>query len=93
MLFEALADPSNQTALRFGDRTLTYAQLRDAATAVADRVGEHERVAVWAVNEPEVAVAVIGALLAGVPITPINPKAGSKELEHILGDSDPELDF
>jgi len=91
VLFEALADPSSQTALRFGDRTLTYAQLRDAAAAVADRVAERERVAVWAVNEPEVAVAVIGALLAGVPITPINPKAGSSELKHILDDSAPEI--
>ena len=42
-------------------------------------------------NEPEIAVAVIGALLAGVPITPINPKAGTSELKHILSDSDPEL--
>ena len=50
-----------------------------------------ERVAAWAVNEPEIAVAVIGALLAGVPITPINPKAGERELAHILADSDPEL--
>jgi malonyl-CoA/methylmalonyl-CoA synthetase len=91
VLFEALADPSDQTALRFGDFTLTYAQLRDAATAVADRVAEHERVAVWAVNAPEVAVAVIGALLAGVPITPINPKAGTSELKHILDDSAPEI--
>jgi malonyl-CoA/methylmalonyl-CoA synthetase len=91
VLFEALADPSSKTALRFGDRTLTYAQLRGAATAVADRVGDHERVAVWAVNEPEVAVAVIGALLAGVPITPINPKAGTSELKHILDDSAPEI--
>jgi malonyl-CoA/methylmalonyl-CoA synthetase len=91
VLFEALADPSEKTALRFGDRTLTYAQLRDAAAAVADRVAQHERVAVWAVNEPEVAVAVIGALLAGVPITPINPKAGTSELKHILDDSAPEI--
>ena len=50
-----------------------------------------KRVATWAVNEPEIAVAVIGALLAGVPITPINPKAGSSELAHILKDSAPEL--
>jgi malonyl-CoA/methylmalonyl-CoA synthetase len=91
VLFEALADPSDAVALRFGDRTLTYRQVRDAATAVAERVGESERVAVWAVNEPEVAVAVIGALLAGVPITPINPKAGTSELKHILSDSAPEL--
>ena len=91
MLFEALGDPTDKVALRFGDRTLTYRQLRDAATAVADRVGGRERVAAWAVNEPEIAVAVVGALLAGVPITPINPKAGERELAHILDDSDPEL--
>ena len=91
MLFDALADPSDKVALRFGDRTLTYRELRDAATAVADRVAGRKRVAVWAVNEPEGAVAVIGALLAGVPITPINPKAGERELAHILADSAPEL--
>ena len=77
--------------MRFGERALTYRQLRDAAAAVAERVAGSERVAAWAVNEPEIAVAVIGALLAGVPITPINPKAGERELAHILTDSDPEL--
>jgi malonyl-CoA/methylmalonyl-CoA synthetase len=91
VLFEALADPSDAVALRFGDRALSYRQVRDAAAAVAERVAGSERVAVWAVNEPEVAVAVIGALLAGVPITPINPKAGTSELKHILSDSAPEL--
>jgi malonyl-CoA/methylmalonyl-CoA synthetase len=91
VLFDALTDPTDKVALRFGERTLTYRQLRDAATAVAERVEGRERVAAWAVNEPEVAVAVIGALLAGVPITPINPKAGTSELEHILADSAPEL--
>ena len=50
-----------------------------------------DRVAVWAVNEPEVAVAVVGALLAGVPIALVNPKAGARELAHVLGDSDPDL--
>jgi malonyl-CoA/methylmalonyl-CoA synthetase len=58
---------------------------------VAERVAGSERVAVWATNEPEVAVAVVGALLAGVPIALVNPKAGSRELAHILGDADPEL--
>jgi malonyl-CoA/methylmalonyl-CoA synthetase len=91
VLFDALADPSDKVALRFGERSLSYRQLRDAATAVAERVAGRERVAAWAVNEPEVAVAVIGALLAGVPITPINPKAGERELAHILEDSAPEL--
>jgi malonyl-CoA/methylmalonyl-CoA synthetase len=91
VLFDALADPSDDIALRFGERALSYRQVRDAASAVADRVAGANRVATWAVNEPEVAVAVIGALLAGVPITPINPKAGERELAHILDDSDPEL--
>jgi malonyl-CoA/methylmalonyl-CoA synthetase len=91
VLFPALSDPTDEVALRFGDRTLTYRQLRDSATAVAEQVGDRQRVAAWAVNEPEIAVAVVGALLAGVPITPINPKAGTSELEHILSDSDPEI--
>jgi malonyl-CoA/methylmalonyl-CoA synthetase len=91
VLFPALSDPTDEVALRFGERTLTYRQLRDAATAVAEQIGDRERVAAWAVNEPEIAVAVVGALLAGVSITPINPKAGTSELEHILSDSDPEL--
>jgi malonyl-CoA/methylmalonyl-CoA synthetase len=91
VLFPALTDPPDKVALRFEDRALTYRQLRDAATAVAERVRGTERVAAWAVNEPEIAVGVIGALLAGVPITPINPKAGTSELGHILSDSDPDL--
>jgi len=91
VLFPALDDPTDEVALRFGERTLTYRQLRDAATAVAEQIGDRQRVAAWAVNEPEIAVAVVGALLAGVPITPINPKAGTSELTHILSDSDPEL--
>jgi malonyl-CoA/methylmalonyl-CoA synthetase len=91
VLFPPLTDPTDKVALRFGERALTYRELRDAASAVAETMAGRQRVAAWAVNEPEIAVAVIGALLAGVPITPINPKAGTSELAHILTDSDPEL--
>ena len=70
---------------------LTYAQLRSAAGAVAARVAGASRVAVWATNSLETCVAVVGALAAGVPIVPINPKAGTRELEHILGDCAPEV--
>jgi malonyl-CoA/methylmalonyl-CoA synthetase len=90
MLFPALRDPDDRLALRFGEVQLTYAQLRDAATHVASQVAGAERVGVWAVNAPETAVAVIGALLAGVAAVPINPKAGERELGHILEDSAPE---
>jgi malonyl-CoA/methylmalonyl-CoA synthetase len=43
------------------------------------------------VPSAETVVAVVGALIAGVPIVPLNPKAGERELEHVLADSDPAL--
>jgi malonyl-CoA/methylmalonyl-CoA synthetase len=91
VLFPALHEPPERVALRFGDRSVSYAELRDAAAAVAERVSGARRVAVWAVNEPEVVAAVAGALAAAMPIVPINPKAGERELGHILDDSEPEL--
>jgi malonyl-CoA/methylmalonyl-CoA synthetase len=89
MLFPALSDPGDRLALRFPDRDLSYAQVRDAALHVAAQIGGATRVGVWGVNAPETCVAVVGALLAGVPVVPINPKAGERELGHILSDSDP----
>ncbi|QIJ62420.1 acyl-CoA synthetase [Streptomyces sp. JB150] len=90
-LFPALADRAAgaRPALRFGDRSLTYAQLASAAGAVAGRVRGVRRVAVWATPTPETAVGVVGALLAGVPVVPLNPKSGEQELAHIVGDSAP----
>jgi malonyl-CoA/methylmalonyl-CoA synthetase len=48
------------------------------------------RVAIWAEPTLETCVGVVGALAAGVPAVPINPKAGERELEHVLADSDPD---
>ena len=36
-------------------------------------------------------VGVVAGLLAGVPVVPVDPKSGERELEHIVGDSDPEI--
>ncbi|MFF8968431.1 acyl-CoA synthetase [Streptomyces sp. NPDC014995] len=91
-LFPALTDgPAGRTALRFGDRSLTYAELAAAAGPLAGRVAGHARVAVWATPELETAVAVVAALEAGVAAVPLNPKSGEKELGHILADSAPAL--
>jgi acyl-CoA synthetase (AMP-forming)/AMP-acid ligase II len=91
-LFPALTDsPADRPALRFGERSLTYAQLAAAAGALTGRIGGATRVAVWATPTMETAVAVVAALLAGVPAVPLNPKSGEKELGHILSDSAPEL--
>lgn len=95
MLFPRLAAASagedgDGTALRFGDRTLTYGELAGAATALAGEVAGAGRVAVWATPTVETAVAVVAALAAGVAVVPVNPKVGERELAHIVGDSAPE---
>ncbi|CAM5608574.1 acyl-CoA synthetase [Streptomyces canus] len=91
-LFPALRGATaDRPALRFGDRSLTYAQLAAATGALADRLARYDRVAVWATAELETAVAVVAALEAGVAAVPLNPKSGEKELGHILNDSRPGL--
>jgi malonyl-CoA/methylmalonyl-CoA synthetase len=90
-LFPALErdPPDEQVALSFPERTLTYAELAAASARVAADVAELERVAVLAQPRIETCVAVIGALRAGVPVVPINPRSGERELEHIVGDAAP----
>lgn len=91
-LFPALTDaPPDRPALRFGERSLTYGELGAAANALAGRIGGAGRVAVWATPVMETGVAVLAALLAGVPAVPLNPKSGERELGHILSDSAPRL--
>ncbi|MGW0415430.1 acyl-CoA synthetase [Streptomyces collinus] len=91
-LFPALADgPGERVALRFGERSLTYGALAGAAGALAARLRDAGRVAVWATPELETAVAVTGALLAGVPAVPLNPRSGGRELAHVVTDSAPDL--
>ena len=95
VLFPALNTAQSEPALRFGDRALTYGELRAVAGSLAHRLralpGESPRVAVWATPSPETAVATVAALLAGVPAVPINPKIGERELTHIVSDSSPAL--
>ena len=91
ILFPALLDPPEQEALRFGDDSLSYEQLRNGAARVAGRVAGAERVAVWATPQMETFVGLLGLLAAGVAAVPLNPKAGESELEHIVSDSAPSL--
>ncbi|AOT58728.1 acyl-CoA synthetase [Streptomyces rubrolavendulae] len=92
-LFPALAAGPDDArpALRFGERSLTYGGLRAAAAALAPRIAGAARVAVWATPSAETAVAVVAALLAGVPAVPLNPRTGERELTHVLTDSQPAL--
>ncbi|MFI8365746.1 acyl-CoA synthetase [Streptomyces sp. NPDC085466] len=95
-LFPALRSGSDRTALRFGAdpataETLTYEELARAAGELAVRLSGTARAAVWATPTARTAVAVVAALLAGVPVVPLNPRVGERELAHILADSAPAL--
>ncbi|WP_240140230.1 acyl-CoA synthetase [Streptomyces sp. MUM 178J] len=79
----------DRVALRFPGRSLTYGQLAAAAHPVAERLEKGARVAVWATPTPQTAIAVVGALLAGAAVVPLNPKSGERELAHVIEDSAP----
>ncbi|KFZ82790.1 acyl-CoA synthetase [Amycolatopsis sp. MJM2582] len=89
-LFPTLASGPDKEALRFGDTSLTYADVAAIAGTLARDLPDG-RVAVWATPSVHTSVAVIAALLAGVPAIPLNPKIGERELAHILTDSEPVL--
>src|SRR4051812_50135025 len=91
MLIDGLAEGGGREALRFGERSLAYEELRGVAAWVAAEVGGRRRVAVWAVPELETCAAVVGVLAAGAAVVPVNPKAGERELAHIVSDSAPGL--
>ncbi|WP_037600904.1 acyl-CoA synthetase [Streptacidiphilus rugosus] len=90
-LFPALLTAGQRPALRFGERSLDYGELCAAATATASRLAGADRVALWATPTLETAVGVVAALLAGVPVVPVNPGSGARELTHIVSDSAPAL--
>ncbi|CAM3863543.1 acyl-CoA synthetase [Kibdelosporangium persicum] len=92
-MFPSLRTGSPRTALRFGDRSVTHAELASIAGALARRLraSAPARVAVWASPTLETSVAVVAAVLAGIPVVPVNPKTGVRELQHILADSTPDV--
>jgi len=89
-LLPALLDPTDRPALRFGADTLDYAELAGVAGALAARLPGSGRVAVVATPTLHTAVAVTAALLAGVPLVPLNPRMGERELSHVLVDAAPQ---
>ena len=90
-LLAPLERAGDKEAIRFGERALSYRELRDVAAQLAQRLAGCERVAVWATPSLETCVSVVGALTAGIPVVPINPKSGERELGHIVDDSEPSL--
>jgi malonyl-CoA/methylmalonyl-CoA synthetase len=90
-LLPELVAGSDRTALRFAAAELTYRDLNRLASHLADRLRGRARVAVWATPTMETCVAVVAALVAGVPVVPVNPKIGERELTHVVADSEPDV--
>jgi fatty acid CoA ligase FadD36 len=74
-------------AVTVAGRGMSWADLRDAATAVADHVAGAGVVAVHASPSLATVVAVTGCLLAGTAVVPVPPDAGPRERRHLLRDS------
>jgi fatty acid CoA ligase FadD36 len=79
--------PDRPDAVRVGERQASWEELGTAAAAVAAEIAGGPAVAVHATASLETVVAVVGGLLAGVPVVPVPPDAGPLEAEHILRDS------
>ncbi|MET9697453.1 AMP-binding protein [Streptomyces sp. NPDC006529] len=74
-------------AVTIAGRSTSYEDLLGAARAVAAEVAGAPAFAVTATASLETVAAVVGGLLAGVPVVPLPPDAGPAEREHILRDS------
>ena len=88
-LLSGLAEPDadQPECLSVAGRSLSRAEVLAAAWAVSARIAGAPAVAVRATATLETAVAVLGGLLAGVPVVPIAPDSGGIELTHVLTDS------
>ncbi|MBJ7340763.1 acyl-CoA synthetase [Mycolicibacterium sp.] len=74
-------------AVRIDGATLSRSDLVGAATSVAERVAGAGRVAVLATPTATTVLAVVGCLIAGVPVVPVPADVGAAERRHILTDS------
>ena len=81
------SDDASARGLTIAGRSLRREELLAAAGAVASRIAGAPAAAVYASPSLETAVAVLGGLLAGVPIVPVAPDSGRREVHHVLSDS------
>ncbi|OLP00805.1 acyl-CoA synthetase [Mycolicibacterium porcinum] len=74
-------------AVTIDGAVLSRSDLVGAATSVAERVAVAQRVAVLATPTPTTVLAIIGCLIAGVPVVPVPADVGAAERKHILADA------
>ncbi|MGV0837953.1 amino acid adenylation domain-containing protein [Mycolicibacterium thermoresistibile] len=81
-------------ALTFGNQSLTYGELDDAATQLANLLavygaGPGESVALLIPRSADAIVAILAVLKTGAAYLPIDPAAPAARLEFMLGDAEP----
>lgn len=96
LLLPRLSFPDARRAVTVDGRSLDFRGLARAAAAhVADlsarSIERGARVGVVTNGTLETIAALIGNACAGVVTIPINPKLGTRELEHVLGDAAPRV--
>ncbi|MEZ7239518.1 acyl-CoA synthetase [Rhodococcus sp. GXMU-t2271] len=92
VLHRSAARFPDRTALRFGDRTLSYRELDDAVTRAAGRLRalglvQGDRVAAYGTNSDAYVVGYLAAARAGLVHVPINYALRGEELSYLLGQS------
>lgn len=74
-------------AIQVAGRSTSRAHLLEAASAVAAQIAGAPAVAVHAAASLETVVAILGGMVAGVPVVPVPPDCGPAERDHVLRDS------
>ncbi|MEJ7596354.1 MAG: AMP-binding protein [Kofleriaceae bacterium] len=95
-LFPALSAPSDRLALQVQARTLTQRELAAAcahhlAALAAHGCAPGDRIGVWTQPVLETLVALVAQAAGGYVSVPLDPKLGTHELAHVLGDAAPRL--
>ena len=92
----AAAREPEAPALRYGDDRIGYGELNHRVQAVARafvRLGatRSDRIAVYLEKRPETVISLFAASTAGAVFVPINPLLRSKQVQHILKDSNARI--
>lgn len=95
-LREQAVRTGNGIAVVDGGRRLTWTEVDDLVDRVAGRIaatnlGAERRVAVFAENSADTAMAYIGGLYGGASVVPVNYHLNAREAAHILTDSGARL--
>jgi acyl-CoA ligase (AMP-forming) (exosortase A-associated) len=90
-VLRSAADAPERIALLHKGDTLSYRELADGLTAVANGLAgtglrRQERIAIYLPKRPEAVMAMFGATLAGGVFVPVNPALTGEQVAHILKD-------